>query len=1244
MVGRITAHPLASDQLIIHCYKTRPDAVLSHGFFRFTGCNGRVVVTAYEEPVVSPTHLFDASISLTNMQFVEDEGVDLPLILPSNRVDAAGNWTGNIDYLTALNETPGQFTLAVPHQYIEYASQDDLFYQDETRCFHVVPRDQAAPYKALQDGNFATFEAASRSMLPNRAKTEDDRMALRHRVGCRARRSAQRRLGRARRIGQGSASLIADQRLIAIQDLLDQSGAIFSDGAVGGITFQLVTEKVFDFNAFYHALVCTFFEEINGAGVAGLMRRSVQSLSSEFFRSTYDPDLANVASYPLKEVDFANAGAFGPYNWELFFHAPLLIAVRLSQNQRFEEAQRCFHYIFNPTLRVDPSEVIGPERYWVFYPFYLENTPQDINALLLELNAGDPALEEQVAQWRERPFNPHLIARLRPGAYQKTVVMKYLDNLIAWGDSLFRRDTIEAINEATQLYVLAADLLGTRPESLPTTAVEDNQTYNTLAAQLDEFSNALVEIEDQIPATLISSSSTSTVPLPTLAFYFCIPNNEQLLGYWDTVADRLFKIRNCMNIEGVVRQLPLFEPPIDPALLVAATAAGVDLSSVLNDLYAALPPYRFQFMLQKAVEFCNDVRSLGAALLGALEKQDGEALALLRASHEKQILEATRQVREKQVEEATETLGGLQEARTIAEARRAYHEQLITQGLNAQESLNLSHLESAQILQSIGQGYDMAASIAFAFPDVTVGVAAGSTQGGSNAGNVLRAYASFYNFLASIASYQANRASIKGGYDRRAQDWGHQAELAVKELEQIDKQIAAAQIRVAIAELERDNHQQQIEHAQEVHDFMSGKYTNQELYSWMVTQISSVYFTSYQMAYDLAKRAEKAYQHELGVTTSFVTFGYWDSLKKGLTSGELLNHDLRRMEMSYLDLNKREFEITKPISLFQLDPAALLALRETGRCDIHIPELLFDLDFPGQYFRRIKAVRVTIPCVAGPFTNVSATLRLTQSWTRREVPTDLSLAPEADAAVRPQTAIATSTGSGDAGMFELNFHDQRYLPFEGAGAISTWRLELPQAIRLFDYNTIADVVIHLSYNARDGGESLKQDVNKQLMAALNNWKKLLSSGVTLARLFSLRQEFSVEWNRFFSPAADQPQEITLRLGKQHFPRYLDYVWEDTNGDGNPDRQKSILLQTVSVKVYLDPQGQLPSGHGAIQLNHQAKEPEIDSETGLTVFDFASSEEISNESGAEFTLTVSPGELRADYLRDLYVLVNYRVVA
>ncbi|MGH8608506.1 MAG: hypothetical protein ACREX9_14175 [Gammaproteobacteria bacterium] len=66
------------------------------------------------------------------------------------------------------------------------------------------------------------------------------------------------------------------------------------------------------------------------------------------------------------------------------------------------------------------------------------------------------------------PFQPHTVARTRQTtAYQYCVVMKYLDNLIAWGDHLFQQDTIESINEATLLYVLAANILGVYPEQIP---------------------------------------------------------------------------------------------------------------------------------------------------------------------------------------------------------------------------------------------------------------------------------------------------------------------------------------------------------------------------------------------------------------------------------------------------------------------------------------------------------------------------------------------------------------------------------------------------------------------------------------------------------------------------------------------------------------------------------------------------------------------------------------------------------
>ena len=126
-----------------------------------------------------------------------------------------------------------------------------------------------------------------------------------------------------------------------------------------------------------------------------------------------------------------------------------------------------------------------------------------------------------------------------------------------------------------------------------------------------------------------------------------------------------------MNIEGVFRQLALFEPPIDPALLVRARALGVDLRDVLAG-EARLCPYRFQTLLQLAKEFCADVRALGAALLSAIERKDAEALALLRSQQEIQLLDAVQEIRDKQVEEAEKTLDGLQEAHATTNIRHVF--------------------------------------------------------------------------------------------------------------------------------------------------------------------------------------------------------------------------------------------------------------------------------------------------------------------------------------------------------------------------------------------------------------------------------------------------------------------------------------------------------------------------------------------------------------------------------------------
>ncbi|KAF7900690.1 uncharacterized protein EAF01_007992 [Botrytis porri] len=83
----------------------------------------------------------------------------------------------------------------------------------------------------------------------------------------------------------------------------------------------------------------------------------------------------------------------------------------------------------------------------------------------------------------------------------------------------------------------------------------------------------------------------------------------------------------------------------------------------------------------------------------------------------------------------------------------------------------------------------------------------------------------------------------------------------------------------------------------------------------------------------------------------------------------------------------------------------------------------------------------------------------------------------------PITAIAVSSGAKDPGVFELNLSGPRYMPFEGAGAISTWRLEFPAPIRHFNYESITDVQLHVQYTAYEGGPTLKKAAKDAVVQA-----------------------------------------------------------------------------------------------------------------------------------------------------------------
>ena len=314
----------------------------------------------------------------------------------------------------------------------------------------------------------------------------------------------------------------------------------------------------------------------------------------------------------------------------------------------------------------------------------------------------------------------------------------------------------------------------------------------------------------------------------------------------------------------------------------------------------------------------------------------------------------------------------------------------------------------------------------------------------------------------------------------------------------------ASQIQQAAAELQSVQQQgvvleQNITQMRKVELFVTrDRFTRRELYEWLRGRMTGLYFQSYQLAHQVAQGAQWAWQFERGHSQEILTNGYWENLYQGLLAGESLSLDLLRLEQAYMQQDARRLELVKTLSLTN----SAIAIDEQGQFVDLLEELrsrrsimftlsprLFDADFPGHYLRQINSLSITFPAVSSAYENFNATLRQVNDHTL--------LIPDADVAVEMLTnvrsnpqirsnfrnnreAVAFSRGINDSGLFQLNFNDPRYLPFEGTGAISTWQLDLAPSISDQTLASLTDVVIELRYTAVDGGNALRNAVIAEL--------------------------------------------------------------------------------------------------------------------------------------------------------------------
>ena len=722
------------------------------------------------------------------------------------------------------------------------------------------------------------------------------------------------------------------------------------------------------------------------------------------------------------------------------------------------------------------------------------------NGNIVGIAAADvPELFEDDACCQNTPPN-EAVARRRAS------ILAQVETLLAWGDTL-----LGAGCECGHL------------------ATGSPETY----AMARTIFDAAERILGPIPTTILSGPPSG--PAPTVTNFSALSPrlNPRLLSAYEKVRDGLTLIHEVDN-----RRRRRYEIRDNTAYWGDETVRDgwkIAGGASCGGGCCTPSPYRFMFLIEKALELAGEVRAFGSALLAAYEKGDAEYLAALRSSNERQMQSLTLAIRKDQWRDADWQIQALKQAKYSAHNQLTYYTGLVNGGLNGNENLYVDLTGVGIGLQVAAQVFEMIAQLGGVIPDAYVGTMdfVKIPMTGSSFTNFFDSAGKGLGFLAQDVLGGAGLAVTEGGWDRRLAEWLHQMDIYTIEIERLMREILGAERRSDAALREVNNQQRLIEQATEVEGFLRDKFTNDALYLYHQRETAALYRRVYELAVETARQAERAFNFERGHTAeTFIDGELWDDLHEGLLAGERLEVALRRMQKAYLDRNRREYELTKHVSLRRDFPLALLQLKNNGICEIEIPEWMFDLDYPGQYLRRIRNVSLTIPCVVGPYTGVHCRLTLVSSMTRvdprlhgpimrccgqpehqcccpeeirdgdaagyREIPGDPRIVHSFAAA----DAIATSSAQNDGGLFELNFRDERYLPFEFAGAVSRWRIELPRENNQFDFDSITDLVLHLNYTAREGGDALRR------AARTTSCGRLPGDGM---RLFDVRHDFPDAW-------------------------------------------------------------------------------------------------------------------------------------
>jgi|GEM_PF-1287450 len=758
-------------------------------------------------------------------------------------------------------------------------------------------------------------------------------------------------------------------------------------------------------------------------------------------------DSANILKDSSEPMDFS--GANGLYFWELFYYTPMLVTEKLLQAQNFAEAEHWLKYVLSPAgyLEGEPFNRHHVERQWNMRP-------------LAEDTAWDDTQTDST--------DPDIVAQGDPMHYKVATFMKLVDLLLARGDMAYRQLERDTLAEAKMWYVTALNLLGDEPD-LP---LAGNWQEPTLAF-------AAHQTEPKVQTDVHSQVGTANA----LIVLFHPSENEKLKGYWQTLNQRLYNLRHNLSITGEPLTLPIFATPADPKALqnaaaAASTAGGAQLPNV------SIAIQRFPLMLASARNLVSQLIQFGDKLSAILERKDSEALGVLLQTQASELIVLSLQLQGKTIKQLQAEQQTLVVSLQGAKALRDNYQQLLDEGVSAVEKQCIDERISAGSMAIASNALHTASAFLNLAPNIF-----GFADGGSKWGAPTEAFAIAMEMTASSLTTTAEARGTSEQYRRREQEWTQQRDATKYQIQQIEAQQASLNIQVKAAQLQKDYIKTQQAHTQDQLDLFKAKFSNAALYSWLQGRLSAVFYQFYDLTIARSLKAQLGYQWETGDTATFIQPGAWDDNHTGLLCGEALMLNLAQMEAAYMNWDERALEVQRTVSMAQamkLDSTgftnkikAVLGDTIPSNLDddvckhtidlsddsqliatINLSSLALDQDYPENLgsTRRIKQVSVSLPALLGPYQDIQAVLAYN------------GVGGGIHQSCRH---AAISHGLNDSGLFQLDFNDSKYLPFEGLPIVgddgnSSLSLSFPNAKDKQQalLESLSDIILHIRYTIR----------------------------------------------------------------------------------------------------------------------------------------------------------------------------------